>query len=143
MERFLANIVLITLAIVASARSNYVDSLLIIDDSEFNRPEDRIYTDVDQAPQFRGGEEALLRWIADHIKFPQDPENFDVKYTIQFVVERSGTISEIRLRDCSPKNHDLNREVIRVVKTLPRFEPGFVDGQPVRAQYTLKLVLRR
>ncbi|MDD6889396.1 MAG: energy transducer TonB [Bacteroidales bacterium] len=104
----------------------------LIDDS-------RVYTSVEQMPQFPGGEAELLKWISTHIKYPAPAmeNNIQGKVVVQFVVTRDGSIGEVKIS--RGKDPDLDKEAMRVVRTLPKFIPGKINGQAVNVWYTLPI----
>ena len=98
---------------------------------------EEIFRSVEQMPQFPGGEAALMKYLSSHINYPPmaAENNVQGKVILQFVVEKDGKVGEVKVARSVDK--DLDREAIRVVKTLPKFTPGRQNGQPVRVWYTL------
>lgn len=99
----------------------------------------KVFTSVEQMPQFPGGEGELLKWISTHIKYPAIAmeNNVQGKVVVQFVVTRDGSIGEVKI--ARGKDPDLDKEAMRVVKTLPKFIPGKMNGQAVNVWYTLPI----
>lgn len=104
--------------------------------------DDQIFVTVEQEPQFPGGQAALLKWISDHIKYPTvaQENNIQGKVTVQFVVTKTGSIGEVRV--VRGKDPDLDKEAVRVVKSLPKFTPGKMNGHPVNVWYTLPITFK-
>lgn len=101
--------------------------------------EDIIYDSVDQYPGFPGGTDGLMSYISNNLRYPDTAqmEGIEGKVVAQFVVEKDGSIGEVRItRGVHP---DLNKEAIRVIKSLPKFEPGKQDGKLVRVWFTLPI----
>ncbi len=100
---------------------------------------EEIFQSVEQMPQFPGGEAALLQWIASHIKYPTMAMENGVqgRVIVRFVVTRDGSIGEVQV--ARGKDPDLDKEAVRVVKSLPKFTPGRMNGQPVSVWYTLPI----
>ena len=98
--------------------------------------ETKVFTSVEQMPQFPGGEAELLKWISTHIKYPAIAmeNNVQGKVVVQFVVTSIGEVKIARGKD-----PDLDKEAMRVVKTLPKFIPGKMNGQAVNVWYTLPI----
>ncbi len=97
---------------------------------------DKIYIAVEQKTEFPGGERALLQFVAKNIKYPVKlrDEGLDcTKLIIQFVIEKDGSISNIKAEWC--KEADKTAE--EVLETMPRFKPGMQGGKSVRVQYRL------
>lgn len=102
----------------------------------------KVYTSVEQMPQFPGGDAALMRYAASHMKYPPMAEEQGIqgRCIVQFVVTSTGDIGEVRVeRSLSP---DCDEECKRVVRSLPKFIPGQQDGRPVNAWYTLPLTFK-
>lgn len=104
--------------------------------SESSVVDNKLYSVVEQMPNFPGGEEALMKFINEHIKYPQSALEQGTQGTImlRFVVTGTGDIGEVQiLKGLDP---DCNNEAIRVVKSLPKFNPGMQQGRPVSVWYT-------
>ena len=98
---------------------------------------EKIFDLVEQMPQFPGGEAALMKFLSSHINYPPmaAENNVQGKVILQFVVEMDGHVGEVKIARAVDK--DLDKEAVRVVKSLPKFTPGRQNGQPVRVWYTL------
>ena len=98
---------------------------------------EEVFRSVEQMPQFPGGEAALMKYLQSHINYPPmaAENNVQGKVILQFVVEKDGRVGEVKIARSVDK--DLDKEAIRVVKSLPKFTPGRQNGYPVRVWYTL------
>ena len=98
---------------------------------------DVIYRSVEQMPQFPGGEAALMKYIEAHIQYPAEALKNRIKghVVVQFVVDKKGKIGEVKVLRSVDK--DLDKEAVRVVKSLPKFTPGRQNGKAVSVWYTL------
>lgn len=104
--------------------------------SESSVVDNKVYSVVEQMPKFPGGEEALMKFINEHIKYPQSALKQGTQGTImlRFVVTGTGDIGEVQiLKGLDP---DCDDEAKRVVKSLPKFNPGMQQGRPVSVWYT-------
>lgn len=101
--------------------------------------DNKVFTSVEQMPQFPGGDAELLKWISSHIKYPAIAmeNNVQGRVVVQFVVTKNGSIGEVKV--VRGKDPDLDKEAVRVVKTLPNFIPGKMNGQAVNVWYTLPI----
>ena len=101
--------------------------------------EDIVYSTayVDQQPQFPGGETAMYKWISEHIQYPTlaKEEGVDGRVTVQFVVNKTGDISNVQV--VRSRHPALDKEAIRVVKSMPVWNPGRNNGQPVKVTFVL------
>jgi TonB family protein len=97
----------------------------------------QVFMVVEKMPQFPGGIKALLHYLATHIKYPAEARktNIQGRVFIQFVVEKDGSISHIRV--LKGIGHGCDKESVTVVKNMPRWIPGEHKGKPVRVQYNL------
>ena len=78
-----------------------------------------------------------MKWISSNIQYPvmAQEEGVQGRVVVQFVVEKDGSIGQVKVvRGLHP---ELDKEAIRLVKTLPKFIPGKNNGQAVRCWYTI------
>ncbi len=96
-----------------------------------------VYRSVEQMPQFPGGEAALMKYLKSHINYPPMAAMNDIQgnVIVQFVVNEDGSVGEVKVVRSLDK--DLDREAIRVVKSLPKFTPGRHKGKVASVWYTL------
>lgn len=97
------------------------------------------YTVVEEMPMFPGGDIALLNYIAQNTAYPAEAKanNIQGKVIVRFCVTEKGDIDKVTvLKGVDPV---LDAESVRVVKTLPRFEPGRQSGQPVPVWYVVPI----
>ncbi len=98
-----------------------------------------IFIEVEQDPEFPGGMDSLYSFLAHHLKWPckNDCDCFGKVY-VTFIVEEDGSITngEI-LRDLCPSCCTFGEEALRVVGLMPKWNPGLVNGVPVRVRYNL------
>ena len=101
--------------------------------------DNRVFDVVEQKPQFPGGEAALLKYVADHIRYPAmaQENNVQGRVVVQFVVTKTGSVGEVKV--VRGKDPDLDKEAVRVVKSLPKFVPGKMNGHAVNVWYTLPI----
>ncbi len=94
---------------------------------------------VDYMPEFPGGEEAMMKFLGDNTKYPaQARENGSSGVVIvSFIVEVDGSLSNIKV--LRSVEESLDNEAIRVVKSMPKWNPGKHNGEKVRVNYNLPL----
>ena len=104
--------------------------------------ENKVFTAVEQMPQFPGGEAELMKFIQKNLKYPPVAmeNNIQGRVVIQFVVTKTGKIGEVKV--ARGKDPDLDKEAVRVVKSLPDFIPGKMNGQSVNVWYTLPITFK-
>lgn len=104
--------------------------------------EDKVFDIVEQQPMFPGGQTALMKYLSEHTKYPVVAQENGVqgRVTVQFVVEKDGSISDVHvLRGVDPS---LDKEAVRVVKSMPRWTPGKQNGINARVNYRVPVLFR-
>lgn len=104
--------------------------------------ETKIFTVVEQMPMYPGGDGALMGYLRDNIHYPTVAAENGVqgRVVVGFVVERDGSITDVKiLRGVDPS---LDREAMRVVKSMPRWNPGKQNGSAVRVKYQIPVSFR-
>lgn len=93
---------------------------------------------VEQLPEFPGGKEALFRFLNENVKYPAVAvaNRIQGRVICQFVVEKDGTITDVVVVK-SGGDASLDKEAVRVLKSMPKWIPGKQKGQPVRVKYTV------
>ena len=94
-----------------------------------------IYDYCEEMPEFPGGIDKMLQFIADSIHQPQCVLEGKVKgrCIVEMIVEKDGSLSDIKIVRSLHK--DCDAEAIRVLQTMPRWKPGSERGKPVRVKY--------
>ncbi len=100
-------------------------------------PEQHIFMVVEQMPAFPGGQGALMKYLAEHIKYPELAKESGIqgRVFINFVVEPDGSIDQVKVLRGIGGGCD--EEAVRVVKSMPRWIPGKQRGKPVRVSFNL------
>lgn len=104
--------------------------------------ENKVFTTVEQMPQFPGGDAELMKYIQKNLKYPPVAmeNNIQGRVVVQFVVTRTGKVGEIKV--VRGKDPDLDKEAVRVVRSLPDFIPGKMNGQAVNVWFTLPITFK-
>ena len=102
----------------------------------------QVFHSVEQMPQFPGGEAALMKFLQSHINYPPmaAENNVQGRVVVQFVVDKTGKVGEVKVVRNVDK--DLDKEAVRVCKSLPKFTPGRQNGQAVAVWYTLPVTFK-
>ena len=103
---------------------------------------EEIFVVVEQQPEFPGGMTALMKFLGDNIKYPVIAQENGIQGRVitNFVVERDGSISDVQV--VRGQDPSLDKEAVRVIKTMPKWKPGQQRGKPVRVRFTLPVVFR-
>ena len=95
---------------------------------------------TEQKPSFKGGEEQFRKWLAANVHYPELALENGIKGTVvaSVVIEHDGSIGEVKIK----KGVDplLDKETIRVFKSMPKWNPGIQDGSPVRVTMDMPLI---
>ena len=104
--------------------------------------DDRIFDVVEENAQFPGGDEACMKWLQEHIKYPQIciEQNVQGRVYVGFVVNRDGSIVDVKIIK-SPDNN-LSKEAERVVKLMPKWKPAKQGNKTVRSRFNLPVNFR-
>ena len=97
---------------------------------------------VDVRPEFPGGDMAMFKYLMENITYPEDAakDSIQGRVNVSFVVTANGSIDDIEVRkSISPS---LDKEAIRVVKSMPKWKPGEKGGKKVSCQYMLPITFK-
>ena len=99
----------------------------------------KIFFYVEEMPEFPGGERALLQFISNSIKYPVIAQENGIqgRVHITFVVNVDGSVSDPRIT--RPVDPSLDKEALRVISLLPKWNPGKQGGKPVRVSYNVPI----
>jgi protein TonB len=103
---------------------------------------EQIWVAVEEMPEFPGGEIALIKYIAKNIVYPRSAVEAGIegKVYLKFAVTKTGNVDYVSvLRGVNP---DLNKEAIRVIKSLPKWKPGRQGGKLVNVWYNVPIHFR-
>ena len=104
--------------------------------------DDRIFDVVEENAQFPGGDEACMKWLRDHIKYPSicQEQGVQGRVIVSFVVNRDGSIVDAKVMR-SPDQH-LSDEALRVVNAMPKWKPARQGNKTVRSRFNLPVMFR-
>ena len=105
--------------------------------------EEEIFMVVESMPEFPGGQQALFKYLADNVKYPVIAQENGIQGRVicQFVVNKDGSIVDVQAVRSSGEP-SLDKEAIRVIKSMPKWKPGKQRGKPVRVKYTVPVNFR-
>ena len=101
--------------------------------------EEEIFTIVEKMPEFPGGTEKLFKYLGQNIEYPPMAKDAGIKgkVYVTFVVDKDGSITDVKVLRGIGGGCD--EEAIRVVKGMPKWNPGKQRGKSVRVQYNLPI----
>ena len=107
---------------------------------------DGVWDIAETMPEYPGGMDGLRAFMQDNLTVPEKYKDMDTKAEyrifVQFVVAEDGSITNVELKKPEPSKKDLNDEAVRVVKAMPKWKPGTVDGKPVKVRYLLPVLFK-
>ncbi len=139
----------------ATIKTNAVDEVVVVEAVTPQKEEpvempnamkveikEKAFDVVEQMPQFPGGPAALMQFLSQNVKYPVEAHKAGVQGRViaNFVVEKDGNITEARIvRSVHPS---LDAEALRVIGSMPNWEPGMQNGEPVRVKYTVPITFK-
>ena len=106
------------------------------------KAEDKVFDVVEQYPSFPGGQGAMFSYINNNLRYPQKAAENGVqgRVSVKFIVEKDGSISNVEVN--RSVDTDLDNEAIRVIKSMPKWNPAKQNGTEVRAYYKVPILFR-
>ena len=103
----------------------------------------KAYDVVEVMPKFKGGESAMMEFLMMNMKYPQAAVKAKQqgRAIVGFVVRKDGTVSDVHITK-SAGHAVLDEEAMRVVKSMPAWEPGKQKGKPVNVKYNVPITFR-
>lgn len=99
-----------------------------------------VYDVTETLPQFPGGQEMMMKYLAANIKYPASAVKAKKqgRVIVTFVIQKDGSVTKARIaRSVDP---ELDAEALRIVKAMPNWTPGTQDGKPVNVKYTIPVI---
>lgn len=117
----------------------YKAPVAVAQEEEAEVQEQEIFQVVETAPSFPGGDGARMKFLQENIKYPQMARESGIQGTVYvtFVVERNGSVTDVKILRGIGGGCD--EEAVRVVKNMPKWEPGKQRGKPVRVQFNMPI----
>ena len=112
---------------------------VVLQEEEAEVQEQEIFQVVENAPAFPGGDLARMKFLQDNIRYPAMARESGIQGTVYvtFVVERNGSVTDVKILRGIGGGCD--EEALRVIKNMPKWEPGKQRGKPVRVQFNMPL----
>ena len=104
--------------------------------------QDSIYRVTEVMPEYPGGPNEMMRYIQENIKYPQSAidNKIEGRVFVTFVVEKDGSITNAAVMRGIDKECDA--EALRVVSSMPKWNPGQHKGEVVRTQFTIPIIYK-
>jgi protein TonB len=117
--------------------ADLVEHKVIVQDA---KPE--IFSHVEEPPRFPGGEKELMKYLSENIKYPSiaQEQGIQGRVVLRFVVSPDGSVGSVEVQRSLDPSCD--KEAVRVVKNMPRWNPGKQNGNAVFVYYTLPVLFK-
>lgn len=118
---------------------NDLEAVPVMKPAAAKHNEEPVFITVEQEPQFKGGISAFYNFLGRNIHYTDAMLNKNVqgKELISVTVETDGALSDIKV--VKDLGCGAAKEVIRVLKLSPKWEPGYQNGNKVRVRYTIPI----
>ena len=95
---------------------------------------------VEDLPQFPGGAAEFMKWLTKNLKYPPSAQSQQVKGRVvaQFIVNKDGSVTDLEVTE--HLNRACDNEVLRVLRMMPKWEPGLMDAKPCRTKVCIPVV---
>ena len=104
----------------------------------YNEPVD--FRVVEDLPQFPGGASEFMKWLTKNLRYPASAQKKQVKGKVvaQFIVNIDGSVSDLELTEHLDAACD--REVLRVLRMMPKWQAGIMNAKPCRTKVCIPIV---
>ncbi len=106
--------------------------------------EDQILDYADEIAEYPGGQPAMREFLQKNINYPPSAvaKKLTGKCYLKFVVNKSGQISNVSVIRGVPNCPECDKEAVRVVKMMPKWQPARNEGKPVNCYFTLPIAFQ-
>ena len=97
----------------------------------------------EQMPEFPGGDEARVKFIQENLQYPKEAreKGLEGRAMVGFVVEADGSVFIAEIRESS--GHPiLDEEAVRVIKSMPKWKPGYQRGKAIRVYMAMPITFK-
>ncbi len=111
-------------------------------DAPGNSLRQSVYDVVDEMPSFPDGMSALSGFIYTNLRYPEEAarENITGRVVVSMTIEKDGTVTNpVVSKSVNPL---LDNEALRVVRAMPKWNPGRLEGRPVSVRYTIPITFK-
>ena len=120
-----------------------LDKIVVIDPAneieQLQESRGEVFTHVEEMPKYPGGDKAMMKYLSQNIKYPDEAQKQGIEGTVvcRFVVSSTGEVTDVTIvKSLSPETDE---EAIRVVKDMPKWIPGKQKGEEVSVYYVLPI----
>ncbi len=132
----------VLLMFACSEQNNVVDEktgTIVPEELSSGESTDKLYLEVEDMPEFEGGDQAIRMYIAQNVKYPDiaKQEGITGKVYVQFTVDKDGSVIDVNV--VRGVHELLDNEALRVISSLPKWTPGKQNGKTVKVQFTIPI----
>lgn len=127
-----------------NSEDNDADTVVIAPPVQAEEEEEEVvFVIVETMPEFPGGQQALFKYLSENVKYPAIAQENGIQGRVicQFVVNKDGAIVDVEVVR-SGGDPSLDKEALRVIKSMPKWKPGKQRGKAVRVKYTVPVNFR-
>jgi len=97
----------------------------------------KVYEVVEQMPVFPGGIQALMTYLKDNVKYPQEmaEKKIQGRVVVSFIIDKEGNVTDVKVAYSVSKQFD--EEAMRVIRAMPKWVPGKQNGKNVNVRYNI------
>ena len=105
--------------------------------SEVTFPDDGKFIVFESMPEFTGDMQGLITFVMSHVEYPEKARSNNITGTVYagFVIDAFGRITSLKI--LRSVHEDCDAEVLRVLKNMPPWVPGYQLNKPVKVQYNI------
>jgi len=113
--------------------------ITISKDTIMKNGDHKIFTSVENVPEFPGGVQAFSGFIGKNLKYPEVARLIGIngRVVVSFVVDQYGKVNDVKPVSCVGAGCEA--EAVRILEMSPAWKPGSQDGKPVRVQYSVPI----
>ena len=95
---------------------------------------------VEDLPQFPGGAAEFMKWLTKNLRYPASAQSQQIKGRVvaQFIINRDGSITDLEVTE--HLNRACDNEVMRVLRMMPKWQPGLMNAKPCRTKVCIPVV---
>lgn len=107
--------------------------------SQSDDSDNEVYSLVEEAAQFPGGQSEMLKFIQENRQYPEEAKSLNLhgRVIVSFIVERDGSLSNITVKRSLGSGCD--EEAIRIIESMPKWKPGKQKGKEVRCSFMVPI----
>jgi len=133
------NLLLLLMPVLAIALTFISWTNVVDSNDQFDQDKEKLYEKVDIQPKFKGGQDAMVKYMVENVKYPEECKKQNIQGTVYvgFIVRKTGAIDEAKI--LRSVNSYIDAEALRVIKSMPNWIPGEDKGKKVDVKYTIPI----